>query len=90
MKQKSGFTPSFLRYLCMIKVQHNINIVIVQVDNATVLINKATCTDLAQVGTVFKPSTVYTAYQHSITETSNHVGEARTQLMIVRTCKKPD
>jgi hypothetical protein len=83
MKQKSGFTPSLLRFLCMVKVQYNINIAIVHVDNNTVLINKATCADLAQVGTVFKPSTVYTSHQNIVAESSNRIGEADTQLMMV-------
>jgi transposase InsO family protein len=62
----------------MVKVQHNINVAIVHVDNGTVLINKATRADLAQVGTVFKPSTVYTSHQNGVTESNNRVGEART------------
>jgi hypothetical protein len=53
--------PSILHFLRMVKVQHNINVAIVHVDNDTVLINKATRADLAQVSTVFEPSTVYTS-----------------------------
>jgi hypothetical protein len=83
MEQKSGFTPSLLRYLRMVKVQYNINVAIVHVDNDTVLINKATRADLSQVGTVFEPSTVYTAHQNGVAESSNRVGEARTRLMMV-------
>jgi hypothetical protein len=84
MEQKSGFTSSLLRFLCMVKVQYNINVAIVHVDNDTVLINKATRANLARVGTVFEPSTVYTSHQNSVAESSNYVGEACTQLMMVR------
>jgi hypothetical protein len=68
----------------MVKVQCNIKIAIVHVDNDTILINKATRADLAQVGTFFESSTVYISYQNTVAESSNHVGEAHTRLMIVR------
>jgi hypothetical protein len=84
MEQKSSFTPSLLYYLPMVKVQYNINVAIVHVDNDTVLINKAIHSNLAQVSTVFEPSTVYTAYQNSIAKSSNCIEEACTQLMMVR------
>jgi hypothetical protein len=62
MEHKLDFTSSLLRFLRMIKVQHDVNVAIVHVDNDTVLINQATKTNLAIVGTVFEPSTAYTAH----------------------------
>jgi hypothetical protein len=62
----------------MVKVQCNIKIAIVHVDNDTILINKATRADLAQVGTFFESSTVYISYQNTVAESSNHVGEVHT------------
>jgi hypothetical protein len=84
MEHKSDSASSLLRFLRMVEVQHGVNVAIVHVDNDTVLINQATKTDLAMVGTVFEPSTTYTAHQNGVAESSNRVGEARTRLMMVR------
>jgi hypothetical protein len=71
MEHKSDSTSSLLRFLRMVKVQHGVNVAIVHVDNDTVLINQATKTDLAMVGTVFEPSTTYRCCCHH--ERTKHV-----------------
>jgi hypothetical protein len=71
MEHKLDFTSSLLRFLRMVKVQHGVNVAIVHVDNDTLLINQATKIDFAMVGTVFEPSTTYTAHQNVVVKSSN-------------------
>jgi len=81
VESKSDCTTSLLRFLRMIKTQHRVNVAIVHLDNDNVLINHKTKAELSSAGTVFEPSTPYTAHQNGVAESSNRIYEARVRLM---------
>ena len=81
VESKSDCTTSLLRFLRMIKTQHRVNVAIVHLDNDNVLINHKTKAELSSAGTVFEPSTPYTAHQNGVAKSSNRIYEARVRLM---------
>jgi hypothetical protein len=80
---KQMITAKFLDFIRRMKSQYNVQIAYVHVDNDTVLINKDTKRHLSRQGTVFEPSTPWTAHQNGVAESSNRLCELRSRAMIV-------
>jgi hypothetical protein len=71
------------------ETQHGVRVAICHLDNHTVLINKDTREPLAWRGTVFEPSTPYTAHQNAVAESSNRLTETRSRNMLIAALHLP-
>jgi hypothetical protein len=72
-----------VRFLDHTETQHGVRVAICHLDNDTALINKDTRGQLARRGTVFEPSTPYTAHQNAVAESSNRMTETRSRNMLI-------
>jgi hypothetical protein len=80
---KQTITSSLLNFLDRMETQYGVRVAICHLDNDTTLINKVSRAQLSHRGTVFEPSTPYTAHQNGVAESSNRLTESRSRNIII-------